>query len=63
MDVKPNTPIKKIQSMLQVRFTENVSYKNYQLARLGLQGGDLTTHRMSFELLPAYFNLLRQKAS
>jgi hypothetical protein len=63
MDVRDNTPIKEIQSMLRVQFAENVPYKVCQLARLGLQGGDLAAHRMSFELLPAYFNLLRRTAS
>jgi hypothetical protein len=58
MDVRPDTPIKEIQSMLRVQFAENVTYKNCQLARLGLQGGDLAAHRMLFELLPAYFQLL-----
>ena len=62
MDIKSNTPIKEIQSMLRVQFAENVAYKVCQVARLGLQGGDLAAHRMSFELLPAYFQLLRTKA-
>jgi hypothetical protein len=62
MDVRPDTPIKEIQSMLRVQFAENITYKNCQLARLGLQGGDLAAHRMSFELLPAYFQLLQTKA-
>jgi hypothetical protein len=43
MDVKPNTPVKEIRSMLRVQFSENVPYKVCQLARLGLQGGDLAT--------------------
>ena len=51
-----------MQSMLRVQFAESVTYTNCQLARLGLQGGDLAAHRMSFELLPAYFQLLRTKA-
>jgi MuDR family transposase len=63
MDVRGNTPIKEIQSMLRVQFAENVPYKVCQLARLGLQGGDLAAHRMSFELLPTYFNLLCHTAS
>ena len=62
MDVRPDTPIKEIQSILRVQFAESVTCKNCQLARLGLQGGDLTAHRMSFELLPAYFQLLQTKA-
>jgi hypothetical protein len=62
MDVKGNTPIVEIQSMLRVQFAENVPYKVCQLARLGLQGGDLAAHRMSFELLPTYFQLLSTKA-
>ena len=63
MDVKPNTPIKEIQSMIRVQFVENVRYKVCQVARLGLQGGDLVAYWLSFELLPAYFDLLRIKAS
>jgi hypothetical protein len=58
MDVKPNTPIKEIQSMIRIQFAENVSYKVCQKARLGLQGGDLAAHRLSFKLLPAYVDLL-----
>jgi hypothetical protein len=62
MDVKGNTPIVEIQSMLRVQFAENVPYKICQLARLGLQGADLAAYRMSFELLPTYFQLLSEKA-
>jgi hypothetical protein len=49
--------------MIRIQFAEAVSYKVCQRARLGLQGGDLATHRLLFELLPAYFDLLQQKAS
>jgi len=63
MNVKSDTPIKEIQSMITIQFAENVGYKVCQLARLGLQGGDLAAHRLSFELLPAYIELLRIKAS
>jgi hypothetical protein len=63
MDVKPTTPIREIQSMIRIQYAENVQYKVCQVARLGLQGGDLAAHRLSFELLPAYIELLRRKAS
>ncbi len=63
MNVKSNAPIKEIRSMIQIQFAENVGYKVCQQARLGLQGGDLATHQLSFELLPVYIDLLRQKAS
>jgi hypothetical protein len=63
MNIKLDTPVKKIQSMIRIRFAENVGYKVCQVARLGLQGGDLAVHRLSFELLPAYIDLLRRKAS
>lgn len=62
MNVKADTPIKEIQPMIRIQFAENVGYKVCQVARLGLQGGDLATHRLSFELLPAYIDLLRIKA-
>jgi hypothetical protein len=62
MDVKPNTPIKDIQTMIRIQFAENVQYKVCQVARLGLQGGDIAAHQLSFELLPAYLNLLHCKA-
>ena len=39
MDIKPNTPIEEIQSMLRVLFAENISYKNCQLARLSSSYG------------------------
>jgi hypothetical protein len=63
MNIKANTPIKDIQAMIRIQFAENVGYKVCQVARLGLQGGDLATHRLSFELLPAYIDLLYIKAS
>lgn len=63
MNIKANTPVKDIQSMIRIQFAENVGYKLCQVARLGLQGGDLTTHRLSFGLLPAYIELLSIKAS
>ena len=49
--------------MIRIQFAENVGYKVCQVARLGLQEGDLATHRLSFELLLAYIDLLYIKAS
>jgi hypothetical protein len=49
--------------MIRIQYAEVVGYKVCQIARLGLQGGDLASHRLSFELLPAYITLLRSKAS
>ena len=54
MDIKSDTLIKDICIMVWIHFTENVSYKVYQLARLGLQGGDISTYRIAFEMLPIY---------
>jgi hypothetical protein len=48
--------------MIKILFAANVGYKVCQLARLGFQG-DLAHHRLSFEILPAYIDLLRVKAS
>jgi transposase-like protein len=49
--------------MIRIQYAENVQYKVCQVARLGLQGGDLAAHRLSFELLPAYIELFRRKGS
>ena len=61
IDVKPDTPIKEIQSIIRIQYAEAVPYKVCQLGRLGLLGGDLAAYRLSFELLPAYIDPLRQK--
>jgi hypothetical protein len=61
MNIKPDTPIKEIQSMIRIQYAEAVLYNVCQLARLSLRG-DLAAHRLSFELLPAYLDLLHQKS-
>jgi hypothetical protein len=63
INVEANTPVAEIRSMIRIQYAEVVGYKVCQIARLGLQGGDLASHRLSFELLPAYITLLRSKAS
>jgi hypothetical protein len=49
--------------MIQMQYAEVIGYKVCQIACLELQGGDLASHRLSFELLLAYIDLLRRKAS
>jgi hypothetical protein len=61
MDIKPDSSIREIQSMIRIQYAETVSYIVCQLARLGLQGGDLAAHRLSFELLSCLYRPLAPK--
>lgn len=55
--------VREIQLMIRIQLAGVVSYEVCELARLRLQRGDLTSYSLSFELLPAYFDLLRHQAS
>jgi len=62
LNVTKATHPKDIVDLLRVHYAEHIDYKRAQECRLRLLEGDIGAQRNSFQLLPAYKELLQQKA-
>jgi len=60
LNVTKETRPKDIEDLLRVRFAEKISYKVAQQCKLRLLDGDIGAQQHSFQLLPAYKELLEK---